>query len=728
MIEIFESIRTGSTAHSALRAFSGLNLTSYTEPSELCEAENMTLDSYPVLSTRELLGRIAPYGNVEYIDARDDYIYFFQRQYDQSGDSLQFRRISTHGGNATYISALTFQPGSDKDYFSDFNVVKYGAYYILFAKRKKDYTTRFINPDGYDVIFAQEADNRVKISSESSYFKSFINTLNKGEYVRISSLDSISGISEYNLLYEVFEDSIIIPGTLTQGEQTVNESWGLWAQSDTGKYEIKKYYNVADGSSGNLDLRWFNWLDFYAEQCHIDGTPLVSADVKYTRSAVEPSDPAYGDYWFDTLSGSLKTYDQTYEAWISVESSYIKLYCPKGHTTDTEEIDRIPQTSIDKWNALIPMFHEGDGIRVVDLQLYIAQENGTKTHYNVIPEYNTINAVGTDENGDKYIVISGMLDDRLIKGHEHVGFYREVPDMDYAFCHENRLWGCNSAKHEIYASAHGSMTNFIVFDGESYDSWAASVVSDGDFTGACSFAGYPHFFKKDKIIKVYGTNPQTFTIQELNAPGATENRTITELRGSLYYVGAEGVYYMGTSTYPELISKKLKAVQFGQIGTRYKDSYMVLNKDTDEAYIFNTAVGGWTKAKYGLVSCACYFEGITYIATNIGIKTLPRTGIEQEYGVQFSIVTTPIEVDTLERRTLSNIKIRVSAAHDCEFTVSLKYDGKGDFKEKITHNDGRLLSCEDIPIIPNRCDFFQIKIEGIGEFKLHGITYATRTR
>ena len=79
---------------------------------------------------------------------------------------------------------------------------------------------------------------------------------------------------------------------------------------------------------------------------------------------------------------------------------------------------------------------------------------------------------------------------------------RKVPDMEYITECNNRLWGCSKDGHEIYASKLGDVKNWNCFRGNSMDSWAATIGSDGKFTGAITFLGYPMFFKEDSLIKI----------------------------------------------------------------------------------------------------------------------------------------------------------------------------------------------------------------------------------
>src|SRR5699024_8801601 len=108
-------------------------------------------------------------------------------------------------------------------------------------------------------------------------------------------------------------------------------------------------------------------------------------------------------------------------------------------------------------------------------------------------------------------VIPGILDTAFDQT-EPVTVSREIPDMDFLTESENRIWGCSSKNHEIYACKLGDPTNWNCFEGISTDSYSATIGSDGDFTGACTHLGNVLFFKEDSIHKVWGSRPADFQI------------------------------------------------------------------------------------------------------------------------------------------------------------------------------------------------------------------------
>ena len=125
------------------------------------------------------------------------------------------------------------------------------------------------------------------------------------------------------------------------------------------------------------------------------------------------------------------------------------------------------------------------------------------------------------EIGDNFIVITAVDENgaalRSITEESGVKIERKLPDLDFVCEFNNRLWGCSSANHEIYASKLGDPTNWNSYQGTAADSYAVSVGSDGEFTGVISQQGYVVFFKEDYIHTIYGTKPSNFSLDTVQA-------------------------------------------------------------------------------------------------------------------------------------------------------------------------------------------------------------------
>ena len=67
------------------------------------------------------------------------------------------------------------------------------------------------------------------------------------------------------------------------------------------------------------------------------------------------------------------------------------------------------------------------------------------------------------------------------------------------------------------------MTNWYSYLGTAADSYAATVGSDGEFTGCTAYGGQVLFFKEDCIHKVYGSYPANYQINTQRCRGVQKD-------------------------------------------------------------------------------------------------------------------------------------------------------------------------------------------------------------
>ena len=179
-------------------------------------------------------------------------------------------------------------------------------------------------------------------------------------------------------------------------------------------------------------------------------------------------------YWLDTSNNVLKQYASDTGQWVSVPTTYVKI-------------------SADGIGIGFAVY---DGVKISGLPEEYESLNGDTILWGV---------------GDDYIIVVGLTGNtKLTSGSIRVE--RTVPGMDFVTEQDNRLWGCSSDSHEIYACKLGDPTNWNCFMGISTDSYSATIGTPGDFTGACSHLGYVLFFKEDVIHKVYGNKPANYQV------------------------------------------------------------------------------------------------------------------------------------------------------------------------------------------------------------------------
>lgn len=179
---------------------------------------------------------------------------------------------------------------------------------------------------------------------------------------------------------------------------------------------------------------------------------------------------------------------------------------------------------------------------------------------------------------------------------------RKIPDMDFICESENRLWGCNSKKQTIYASALGEPGNFNVLTGQTTDSYAVAVGSEGDFTGCCKLGSSVLFWKETTLHKMLGSFPAEYTLTSYSIEGlrAGCHKSLQVINEVLFYMGLHGVYTYTGGT-PTLMSENFGGREFtdavsGSDGERY---YLAVREgEQRHLFIYETRYGFWVHEGY----------------------------------------------------------------------------------------------------------------------------------
>lgn len=268
----------------------------------------------------------------------------------------------------------------------------------------------------------------------------------------------------------------------------------------------KKYVNIADVTDfGNIEAEVTTQSKVVFEMCRVDG----SAYEGVTVSADAPKNPDNQDMWIDTsvTPHTLKQWSASSAMWVSIATTYVK----------------ISAAGIGK------PFEVYDGVSI----------SGVKDEQ--LSDLNSTMIIW--DKGDDYIVVTGILD-VVTEQDDPITIKRNMPNMDFIIESENRLWGCRygvaqngEVVNEIYASKLGDFRNWNCFMGISTDSYAATVGSDGQFTGAITHLGYPIFFKENCMHKVYGNYPANYQIATTACRGVQKgsHRSLAIVNEVLYY-------------------------------------------------------------------------------------------------------------------------------------------------------------------------------------------------
>lgn len=442
--------------------------------------------------------------------------------------------------------------------------------------------------------------------------------------------------------------------------------------------------------------------------CKLDGT-----QINPTVSSTAPANPTAGQYWLDTSTtpNALKVWSESQGMWTSVATSYTKIIAT-GIGTNFEKMDVVKISGV------------------------------TGTYADT---FNTDMAIW-DKTSDS-IIVTALINN--VFENTGITIKREPPDMDFICEHGNRLWGCSSEKHEIYGSKLGDPTNFYSYLGTAADSYAATVGTEGDFTGCAEQGGSVVFFKERHIHKLYGSWPSNYQISATPERGVQKgcHKSLKLINGLLIYKAVDGVcYYEGS--YPRLISEALGNTRYENASAGvWKDKYYIRMSPVGETrsilFTYDTDRQLWHKEDETTATRYDYFTVynnrlLLYDIINNrivaeGKDAMPGIIYQTETSLPWFWESGIIGIDSPVRKFISQILIRMAMELYSEIWVDVMYDSSGEWEEKAHIKNNyevsrrntpgyTALRSVDLPIIPRRCDHMRLRIRGEGISKIFSIS------
>ena len=468
----------------------------------------------------------------------------------------------------------------------------------------------------------------------------------------------------------------------------------------------KVWYNTKDDTSGTMD----------ASQAY-ESTSITMTQVNAKGENITIDGQAVdGHYKLNTTDGktTLMVYSATAKMWMNVATTYFK----------------ISATDMGK------NFEKGDGVKITVDMTGITWDRGNYIFVNDDGDGLRSNNFAISDKGDDYIIVTGLLDQAtrtftfpLFKAE------RKAPDMKHICECQNRLWGCSLDGHEVYASKLGDCKNWNCFAGISTDSWAATVGSDGVFTGAFAYMGYPIFFKEDSILKISISSYGAHSYKEIECRGVEEgsDRSLTLLNELLYYKGTDGVcVYDGN--FPQNISDALGKERYTEaIAAGVNDKYYISMKDANNSktmFVFDTFTNLWSKEDALYPKYMVKHDGdIFYIDQDNYLYCINHTQGTEEQTVSWFVESGNIGYRSAgsksrslpDRKYLARMNIRMNLYMGSHASFYVSYDSS-DKWEYVFGMSGKGINSFAVPIRPHRCDHFKIKIVGSGEAKILSIT------
>lgn len=458
----------------------------------------------------------------------------------------------------------------------------------------------------------------------------------------------------------------------------------------------KKYINTSDLTDyGSIEASVTTSSAVTFTLCRADGDAYGNTASQDT----EPKDPKDGDLWLDTSSTphTLKQWAEASSMWSVIATTYVKIAA----------------------TGIGAPFAEGDGVTI----------SGITT--SALADLNSSMVIVA--KGDDYIVVTGILD-QVTSQNEPVTVTRNMPNMDFVIESGNRLWGCRygtavngEVVNEIYASKLGDFKNWNCFAGISTDSYAASVGTDGAFTGAISHMGYPIFFKENCMHKIYGNYPANFQIQTTACRGVQKGceKSLAIVNETLYYKSRSAICAYDGSLPVETSSALGDVAYFDAVAGALGNKYYISMADASGKYhlfVYDAMKGMWHREDDTQAVEFCNCRGDLYYIdyADKQIKTVGGTGVTETTPLRWEAITGLIGTDSPDKKYISRMEVRMKLSVGTKVSFYAEYDSSETWEHLFTMTGINLRSFA-VPIRPKRCDHMRLRIVGTGDAKVFSV-------
>ena len=497
----------------------------------------------------------------------------------------------------------------------------------------------------------------------------------------------------------------------------------------------KMAFDTADGTLKALGAVW-------SGSASVEITPCDAEGKTYTVNRwglEEPEDPADGEVFLKVTAesspwnadGVLEVYSSSLERWTAVTLDCCKISAA-GIGAEFAVWDTV--TVKGTAAAAAGMCDDLDGEKVLyDAGadwLMVRITPGGEHFYGRLLQTGT-SAVWSSLDGKSSLTYSSE---------EPLQCERRVPDLDYLTECDNRVWGCSGSENVIYACKLGDPTNWFSYRNTAADSYAVTVGSDGDFTGAAACMGYVLFFKENTLHKLCGTKPSDFQLSSLRCRGVAKHAagSLCVINETLYYLSPEGVMAWDGSL-PVKVSGALdpggltgiRRAAAGWLDGRY---YLCLEREEkSRLLVYDTERGLWHEEDPGGAGSLAMlssgrqlylWDGAALWAAGPAREedaVLAGGEGEAETELPFALVTGEMGLDDSEDKYLSHLVLRLDAQPGTTLTVWASCDG-GPW-EKLAWAAARTEKEKlRIPLTPRRHDTLRLRLTGAGQLTLRSIS------
>lgn len=479
-------------------------------------------------------------------------------------------------------------------------------------------------------------------------------------------------------------------------------------------------YNTVDGTVENMNAEAVSGDSPTFTLCRLDGT-------NYDENNTYTGDTAPADtskYWIDTSANPvvIKMYSNNSSQWVSIGTTYVKIESA-GIGSPFSKYDAADISGVDE-----------------DAPVYNNWKiNGSNIIYDA---------------GEDFIVIAGLIDKRFINS-KPITVSRKAPEMDFVCEMGNRIYGCSSANHEIYACKLGDPKNWRAYMGLDSDSYAATVGTQSDFTGAITYGGSVYFFKDDGYHRVYGTKPSNFEVVWKPCRGVQQGseKSLVIFNDYLTWKSREGIILFDGST--NLISADLGSEPlYDAVSGSYRDKLYVSMRDNDynyRCYVYDINKHTWCiedgyRYKYIVYANGGMYaingENIIYVINNEKVmkKLFPSKDLYPDKDLYPKYIISGDVEDRFEwffetgdmgitepfQKYIKRIDLRFSLNVDAYVKIEVMYDDDDIWQEFARYYCTRKRSYSVAAPVA-RCDHLRLRFSGQGDFRLYSIARVMET-
>ena len=308
------------------------------------------------------------------------------------------------------------------------------------------------------------------------------------------------------------------------------------------------------------------------------------------------------------------------------------------------------------------------------------------------------------------------------------------------------MWGCyygyvdGKMVNEIYASELGDFKNWYTYQGLASDSYAVTVGVPEEWTGCISYQGYPTFFKENAIIRIFGSMPSQYQVNQINARGVQlgSSKSLAIVDEYLVYKSASDICVFDGSS-PRTISEPLgrQTPYYDAVGGGCLNKYLVSLQNVKGArrfFVYDFKTGIWMKeSKLDVLQFTNTENGQIYAATETDIYGLGNTEnmaftnqLVTEEWVNWFAETGEMGYEYPDYKYVDRITIRAYIPHTSELKVSISYDDSPYQEVGVLRGDSDIRT-QSLGFAPFRCDHYKIKFEGHGDVVIYTMTVTLDT-